>query len=105
MLQRSDGKQEEIGIVIIDEIHMLGDGHRGQALETLLIKLNLLQLRLRSRGLSMQMVGLSATLSDQSQKNIAHFLRAAKFSANERPIPLLSSTSTLHSAHFCSVSW
>jgi replicative superfamily II helicase len=47
---------DDLGIVVIDEIHMLNDDHRGYLLELIIAKLLLLQQQT-------QIVGMSATLS------------------------------------------
>lgn len=46
----------ELGVVVLDELHMLDDEHRGYLLELMVTKLLLLQQ-------DIQIVGMSATLS------------------------------------------
>jgi replicative superfamily II helicase len=47
---------DELGIVVVDEIHMLDDDSRGYLLELMITKLLLLQQ-------DIQIIGMSATLS------------------------------------------
>lgn len=46
----------DLGVVVLDELHMLDDEHRGYLLELMVTKLLLLQQ-------DIQIVGMSATLS------------------------------------------
>lgn len=46
----------DLGVVVLDELHMLDDEHRGYLLELMVTKLLLLQ-----QGI--QIIGMSATLS------------------------------------------
>ncbi|MCP2166560.1 helicase [Goodfellowiella coeruleoviolacea] len=57
----------EVGCLIVDEIHLLGDATRGPVLEALLA-------RVRDEGSGIRTVGLSATVSNAEQ--IAAWLRA-----------------------------
>ncbi|UYV72599.1 HELQ, partial [Cordylochernes scorpioides] len=70
----------EIGLIVIDELHMLGDrSHRGAALETLICKVKLVDS-------TIQFIGMSATLGkmDILQK----FLNASIYAADFRPVKL-----------------
>lgn len=53
----------ELGVVVLDELHMLDDEHRGYLLELMVTKLLLLQQ-------DIQIVGMSATLSVRSHLTI-----------------------------------
>lgn len=57
---------DELGIITVDEFHMLDDENRGYLLELLITKLLLLQ-----RGV--QIVGMSATLSVRHNPCISWF--------------------------------
>ncbi|KHN75443.1 Helicase POLQ-like [Toxocara canis] len=69
----------EVGIVVVDELHMLGEGSRGTVIEQALTKF-------MCRG-SGQIVGMSATLANLDE--VARFLRASIFSTNFRPVHLV----------------
>lgn len=88
----------DLGIVVVDEMHLVSDPHRGYLLELLLTKL-LLFGRLQNKNFSksnlscqsfedvkIQIVGMSASLSTISV--IGSWLQAAVFTTDFRPIPL-----------------
>nr|XP_033323722.1 helicase POLQ-like [Megalopta genalis] len=69
----------EIGLIVVDELHLLGEGGRGATLEVLLttalyIKENL------------QIIGMSATIGNL--KEIADFLNADLYIGNFRPVEI-----------------
>jgi len=66
----------EVGSLVVDEIHMLGDPARGPVLEALLA-------RVRDGGTSTRIVGLSATIANAEQ--IAEWLRARLLRVTWRP--------------------
>ena len=76
-----EGKIEDFGIVIIDEIHMMGDSSRGYILELLVTKLLYLQLS------QLQIVGLSATLPNINI--FSTWLGASIYITDFRPVPLV----------------
>jgi helicase len=66
----------EVGSLVVDEVHMLGDAARGPTLEALLA-------RIRDRKISTRIVGLSATVSNATE--IAEWLRARLLRSSWRP--------------------
>ncbi|XP_050938206.1 helicase and polymerase-containing protein TEBICHI isoform X2 [Cucumis melo] len=92
----------EIGIIVIDELHMVGDQTRGYLLELLLTKLryaagegNLDSSSGESSGTSsgksdpahgIQIVGMSATMPNVAA--VADWLQAALYHTDFRPVPL-----------------
>jgi len=70
---------EEIGLVISDEIHLIGDENRGPTLEMILTQLKLLDT-------NPQIVGLSATITNSDE--IADWLGCKLVKNNWRPVPL-----------------
>ena len=75
----SETKAQELGIVVIDELHMLADEHRGPLLELFITKLRYLPNQ-------PQLVGLSATLPNLHL--IASWLDASLYLTDFRPVPL-----------------
>ncbi|MFH4977808.1 hypothetical protein AB6A40_004517 [Gnathostoma spinigerum] len=69
---------DRLGIVVIDELHMVGDGLRGAIIEQVIVKY-------MQKG-SGQIVGISATLTNLHE--LACFLKAEVFSADFRPVTL-----------------
>ncbi|VDL71152.1 unnamed protein product [Nippostrongylus brasiliensis] len=69
---------DRIGLVIVDELHMIGDGSRGTIIEQLLCKY-------LTKGFG-QIIGMSATLSNIGE--LAGFLRAYVYSTTFRPVEL-----------------
>ena len=70
---------EEIGLVIADEVHLIGDESRGPTLEMILTQLKLLDTK-------PQIVGLSATITNSDE--IADWLDCKLVKNDWRPVPL-----------------
>eukprot|EP00762_Andalucia_godoyi_P003175 ANDGO_01068.mRNA.1 hypothetical protein len=80
-----DGRLNELSCVVVDELHMIGDGSlRGALLESLLIKLRLYQSSTAS--FRCQIIGMSATLPNLTE--IATWLDADLYQGSFRPVPL-----------------
>ncbi|KAJ5696951.1 hypothetical protein N7536_007363 [Penicillium majusculum] len=69
----------DLGVVVLDELHMLDDEHRGYLLELMVTKLLLLQQ-------DIQIVGMSATLSNTEM--LAQWMNAKFYISTYRPIPI-----------------
>lgn len=70
---------DDIGLVIADEVHLIGDESRGPTLEMILTRLRLLEAR-------PQIVGLSATVTNSGA--IADWLGCRLVKSDWRPVPL-----------------
>ena len=70
---------DDIGLVIADEIHLIGDESRGPTLEMILIKLKLLESK-------PQILGLSATITNSDE--LANWLDCILVKNDWRPVPL-----------------
>ncbi|MFB5620097.1 MAG: DEAD/DEAH box helicase [Nitrosopumilus sp.] len=70
---------DDIGLVISDEVHLIGDESRGPTLEMILTQLKLLEAK-------PQIVGLSATITNSDE--IADWLECKLVKNDWRPVPL-----------------
>ncbi len=70
---------DDIGLVIADEIHLIGDQDRGPTLEMILTKLKLLEK-------SPQIIALSATITNVNE--ISEWLNCKLVESDWRPVPL-----------------
>ncbi|XP_028750825.1 DNA polymerase theta isoform X1 [Peromyscus leucopus] len=92
-----ENKMDLLGMVVVDELHMLGDSHRGYLLELLLTKICYVTRKSAScredsaSALSnaVQIVGMSATLPNLQL--VASWLNAELYHTDFRPVPLLES--------------
>ncbi|VDM61861.1 unnamed protein product [Angiostrongylus costaricensis] len=69
---------DRIGLLVIDELHMIGDGSRGAIIEEVICKY-------LTKGFG-QIIGMSATLSNIDE--LASFLRGYVYSTTFRPVEL-----------------
>lgn len=71
---------KEVSMVVVDELHMVGDPQRGHVLESFLAKVNFVD------DSQIQVVGMSATIANLHE--IANFLNADIYTRNFRPVEL-----------------
>ncbi|XP_032128314.1 DNA polymerase theta-like isoform X2 [Sapajus apella] len=92
-----ENKMDLLGMVVVDELHMLGDSHRGYLLELLLTKICYITRKTASSQADLasclpnavQIVGMSATLPNLEL--VASWLNAELYQTDFRPVPLLES--------------
>ncbi|XP_043915230.1 helicase POLQ-like [Protopterus annectens] len=74
------GRIEDLGLIVVDELHMLGEGSRGAILEMTLAKI------LYSCKTT-QIIGMSATLNNVNE--LQQFLKAEHYTSDFRPVKLM----------------
>lgn len=78
-----------LGMVVVDELHMVGDSGRGYLLELLLTKIRYVAQKQNTTGSlpgGIQIIGMSATLPNLSL--LASWLGAELYQTDFRPVPL-----------------
>ncbi|KAM4700701.1 DNA polymerase theta [Discoglossus pictus] len=91
-----EDKMDWLGMMVVDELHMLGDSHRGYLLELLLTKIRYVTQKRAARkkdaqkgsfSNEVQIVGMSATLPNLDL--LASWLNAELYHTDYRPVPLM----------------
>ncbi|XP_003384429.2 PREDICTED: DNA polymerase theta-like [Amphimedon queenslandica] len=97
--KENNGGISQLGVVVVDELHMVGDRYRGYLLELLLTKL--LHITKKSdknhqpieqgnssinHQVSIQLIGMSASLPNLN--TLAQWLDSAHYTTHYRPVPL-----------------
>uniref|UniRef100_A0A336LTU1 CSON004458 protein n=1 Tax=Culicoides sonorensis TaxID=179676 RepID=A0A336LTU1_CULSO len=75
----SENRSDEIGLIVVDELHLLGEVGRGGTLEILLTKAMLI-------NSNIQIVGMSATIGNINE--VAEFLNSDVYTRDFRPVEL-----------------
>uniref|UniRef100_A0A182PBR8 DNA polymerase theta n=1 Tax=Anopheles epiroticus TaxID=199890 RepID=A0A182PBR8_9DIPT len=73
------GRANEIGLIVIDELHMIGEQRRGACLEMMITKVQVLRA-------GIQIVGMSATIGNLTE--VARFMLADVYCRDFRPVEL-----------------
>jgi len=66
---------DTIKLVIVDEVHMMGDENRGEIIQSLLMKI-------KGMSDSIRVITLSATLSDDDNFKLSQYLNGSSFYLN-----------------------
>lgn len=82
----SRGQITQLGCIVVDEMHVLGDLQRGYHLEILISKLKYLIKNSIENKLYIQLIALSATI--KNVEDLSKWFRAALYVTTYRPVPL-----------------
>lgn len=82
LIRNRAGWLKEIRTVIVDEIQMINDPDRGPVLELIIT-------RLKNENRDLQIIGLSATLHEDSVNSLSEWLEAEPILDNWRPVELV----------------
>lgn len=91
-LLEDDSLLRDVGVVVVDEMHLLGEEHRGYLLELILIKARLSANMSAASAQGLQIIGLSATIPNVQL--LADWLDAKLYVCHERPVPLTMSVAS-----------
>ena len=83
IIRNTPGWLDDVGLIIADEIHLVGDPSRGPTLEMILTRMRMLDSH-------PQIVGLSATITNADE--IARWLQCNLVEDEWRPVPLVEGT-------------
>nr|CAH7726866.1 unnamed protein product [Callosobruchus chinensis] len=89
-----NGRLHEIGLIVVDELHLIGEEGRGATLEACLTKIIFLKA-------DIQIIGMSATIGNLP--DISKFLNADVYSKNFRPVELVEYVKC--GKEICRVNW
>jgi len=78
-----DNRLDEVGLVVVDEVHMLGEDTRGANLESFLAKLKYLNGTLSTK---IQIISMSATVGNLME--LSRFLESELYTDSWRPVQL-----------------
>ena len=79
----TENRVDEVGLVVIDEVHMLGEDTRGANLESFLAKIKYLN---STRDHKVQMISMSATVGNLRELSL--FLNSELYTDSWRPVVL-----------------
>nr|CAI5857119.1 unnamed protein product [Callosobruchus analis] len=89
-----NGRLHEIGLIVVDELHLVGEEGRGATLEACLTKIMFLKA-------DIQIIGMSATIGNLP--DICKFLNADAYTKNFRPVELVEYVKC--GKEICRVNW
>ncbi|HJJ41878.1 MAG TPA: ATP-dependent DNA helicase, partial [Methanocorpusculum sp.] len=91
LIRNKSGWLKKITLLVVDEIHLIGDETRGATLEMVIAKL-------RFQNPDMQIIGLSATMGNPEQ--LSGWLNAALITSDWRPVDLREGVYYRGAIHF-----